>query len=484
MSLRFLQILATVILNYFLLSPFALAATYHVGPTAALRGDGSDWANRMAWSSINSFERGSTYYLMDGSYAGKTFSTPEDGLKVITIKKAIESDHGLASGWDRLTMGSGQATWTSGNTFTSGYWTLDGQTGAGFSVSPPDTTGTNYGFNMSLYKANTLTTGSYNPIRNLEFRHIFASTGTTNNGAAMGWFVSNESSGLRVSNLVISHCLLIGYNQALRENSANWDNVTWQYNNYLYMQSSTGINGDNGGHGNPINVIWSVTTNMTVRHSLFYKVWSSNAAERAGLSDCISGNGGTFDGLKVYGCVFDGAQSGDPVIGAFKGSTGGPDHGYVRNCRIYNNTFLNTDAGYSSGRSSNGVFGSLDGGSGNIVQNNLLYNTIANMNYCSHDYNTFVRSVTDWVANEPNGRYADSVDSVGNAYAPSSFDIFKNWQGMDYSLKANTDRGNSLDTEFAVDPLGHPRSTWTRGAFEYQIGTGAPSAPSNLRISP
>src|SRR5688572_14963159 len=50
------------------------AATICVGPSATGNGSGADWNNQAAWGSI-SFARGNTYYLADGSYSGKTFTT-------------------------------------------------------------------------------------------------------------------------------------------------------------------------------------------------------------------------------------------------------------------------------------------------------------------------------------------------------------------------------------------------------------------------
>ena len=59
---------------------------------------------------------------MNGAY---TFNDAVSGTTLITIKKAIESDHGTDTGWSSA-YGDGQATFPN-VTFTTSYWTFDGQ---------------------------------------------------------------------------------------------------------------------------------------------------------------------------------------------------------------------------------------------------------------------------------------------------------------------------------------------------------------------
>ena len=98
---------------------FVLAGNHYVRDGAIGANNGSDWIN--AWTSLpSSLIRGDTYYIADGTYFGYTFDDAESGTSIITIKKAIESDHGSETGWD-LSYGDGVATFTSTITISSGY---------------------------------------------------------------------------------------------------------------------------------------------------------------------------------------------------------------------------------------------------------------------------------------------------------------------------------------------------------------------------
>ena len=54
---------------------------------------------------------------------------------------------------------------------------------------------------------------------------------------------------------------------------------------------------------------------------------------------------------------------------------------------------------------------------------------------------------------------------------------FVNDAGDNYQLKANTNAGVNLGSPYNVDPPGNARTTWTRGAFEYE-GSGSTSTTS------
>lgn len=108
----------------------AYGAVICVGPSATGNGSGNDWNNQAAWGSV-SFARGNTYYLADGTYGGKTFSTAASGSTYITIKKATIGDaavEGIA-GWNSA-LGDGQASFTGVCEFTSSYWVFNGVKGS------------------------------------------------------------------------------------------------------------------------------------------------------------------------------------------------------------------------------------------------------------------------------------------------------------------------------------------------------------------
>src|SRR5262245_48017532 len=97
------------------------AATLCVGPSATGNGSGSDWNNKIAWSTT--LVRGNTYYLETGSYSGKTLSVANSGSSYIIIKKATVADHGTSTGWVD-SMGTGQAVFAYNITITTGFWVL------------------------------------------------------------------------------------------------------------------------------------------------------------------------------------------------------------------------------------------------------------------------------------------------------------------------------------------------------------------------
>src|SRR5207302_1756348 len=78
------------------------------------------------------------YYIADGTYPRYNFNTAQSGTTLITIKKAIHTDHCTDTGYNDATMGSAQAVFvpSSGQSSiwqfsTSGYWTIDGQSSTG-----------------------------------------------------------------------------------------------------------------------------------------------------------------------------------------------------------------------------------------------------------------------------------------------------------------------------------------------------------------
>src|SRR5215467_1600273 len=114
----------------------AAAACHVVSPSGSGTRSGADWNNAYAGLPA-SLVRGDTYYLGDGTYPAYSFTT--SGTALITIKKAIASDHCTDTGWSAGTMGSSQAVFSSTGasqfslTSGAGNVTLDGN---GTSTAP------------------------------------------------------------------------------------------------------------------------------------------------------------------------------------------------------------------------------------------------------------------------------------------------------------------------------------------------------------
>jgi len=129
-------------------------ADIHICDTAVCGqtpGDGSTWSNALD-DFPATFVRDNTYWVADGNYGGINMTSANalnDGVKVITIKKATASAHGSVTGWDNA-FGHGQAVFQQPDNFDNvyrkyvflirvSYVTIDGVVGSG---SDPDT----YGF--------------------------------------------------------------------------------------------------------------------------------------------------------------------------------------------------------------------------------------------------------------------------------------------------------------------------------------------------
>ena len=123
-------LLLTLLLMLLVLGTVSAEAANHY-VRAGASGNGSDWANACADftgpCAEASLVRGDTYYVADGTYAPRTFSTPASNNLVITIKKATVSNHGTETGWD-ITYGNGQATFAGQIHFTTSNWVFDGVT--------------------------------------------------------------------------------------------------------------------------------------------------------------------------------------------------------------------------------------------------------------------------------------------------------------------------------------------------------------------
>jgi hypothetical protein len=95
-----------------------------VGPTATGNGDGSDWNNIKAISTLtpSGWVRGNIYYLAKGSYGSANFETAESGSLSIAIKKATAADHGPNAGW--LDPYGDEQAINTGMSVTTDYWTI------------------------------------------------------------------------------------------------------------------------------------------------------------------------------------------------------------------------------------------------------------------------------------------------------------------------------------------------------------------------
>jgi hypothetical protein len=313
----------------------------------------------------------------------------------------------------------------------SSYWLFDGVTGNGASVVPADTTTANYGFYITSTDGGFRLTGS---ITDITIKHTrWYTTGTGQNAI----YQADSSTGDK-NNVVVSHCLFDGFNEVIRDGTDTWNDTVLEYSVILNSQGDT-----SGSHGNTVNAMWQPLVRMIIR----YNVWKGQHGN--GITGLISANDANLESLRVYGNVFDSIDCGY-VMGGDNGTH------LCNNSWFINNTVINCPtwhAYYVLGRTA---------GSANTATNNLYYLLDNDWPYSpiwSGDYDAWYACT---VANYPSEGHSSTVNA----------NPFLDWANGDYRLAANTSAG--VATGYGTDPLGHTRSTWSRGAFEYSTTNNPP----------
>jgi len=168
--------------------------------------------------------------------------------------------------------------------------------------------------------------------------------------------------------------------------------------------------------------------------------------------------------MYVYGNIFykPAGANWDVANGVIGGWTGGNGEKFG-NVWVYNNTFINVD------QQSLSTFPNIY--SNNIAYNNLFYNSTSPDfgKFGTHDYNHFIN--------------AGGTHSETNGTSATSGDPFVNFVGLDFRLKADTTKGNSLAQPYNIDPLGTVRGVngvFDRGAFEFNNNTNPTIMPPTL----
>lgn len=426
---------------------YAEAANKYVRPGAAGKNDGSDWIN--AYSALpSSLVRGDTYYLANGSYGARTFSDPNSGTSVITIKKATEADHGTNVGWSS-TYGDGQAVFSSWRIYTD-YYVFDGQrrnadwyTGAS----------SQYGIRVAGAGPVRLDNGSGVGGDNLTFRYIDIEGGGRDTGRGDDVIYGLTGN----SNITFQYCSLHDSDRTIFLMRGNWQNLLVDQTYMARNTSTPAIHGE----------LLSMTESTNV-------VWSNNVMEDIEGTGFIVGiNGGTASNWKIYGNVAH-------HTAAYKANTGrksGHNFGVAgfvfiandvsnnntgNNFLVYNNTIANIQGSYS------GVV--IQKGTGNEVRNNIWYSSV-------RTNNSFSGTIShNWYYNTPQ----DGDSTATKAVCSSSCDIFVSQAGKNFRLKAPTAAGMVLSAPMNIDGSGATRGqdgTWDRGAYEYSGSTISSIAP-------
>lgn len=130
---------------------------------------------------------------------------------------------------------------------------------------------------------------------------------------------------------------------------------------------------------------------------------------------------------------------------------------HMRGISMFNNTMV----GYWG--TSYGIFG--NGSNARVdtidIRNNLTYGVVwvdppvTTYNKITHDYNVYTNSTH--AATEANGQY----------WTLSIAETFIDSASTNFGLLTNTNAGVDLGSLYNVDRGGNPRTTWTRGAYEF-----------------
>jgi hypothetical protein len=393
-------------------------------------GNGTDWNN--AYGSLpTTLVRGAVYFIADGSYPDYTFNTAASGTALITIKKAIENDHGTDVGWSKL-YGDGQAAFTGGFEFTTSYWLIDGQTGGGAENSWLG----DFGFKITD-KSDTnalIKIGWSGTTNNITLRHLDMEG--KGSAALQGGSYSNDGVALYGgNNFTLSYFHMKGIGRGPFFMSGQ--NVIVEHGWVESFFGSEEVHSE-------IASLWAfdgTIGNMTFRYNLFTDVQSTG-----GIMWDNSSNKSAV--LAVYGNVFyrpSGASwsNGNGVVGGWTSNSS------FYNAKVYNNSFININIASLSSLPQD--YGS------NEAYNNIFYNcaTPDFSKFPSHDSNLFINSGT--AQGEANGKTA-------------STNPFMNITELDFRLTAATAAGKTFASPFNLDPYQIARGSdgvYDRGAFEF-----------------
>ena len=269
--------LSPLVLALCLTPLFAEAANRYVRADATGLNNGSDWAN--AYTKLPStLTRGDTYYLADGNYGSQVFSTPNSGSTQIVIKKAVEADHGTATGWSS-SYGDGQAVFSNWQIYTD-YYVFDGQRrNANWRAGDVS----EYGIKVAGAGPVRLDNGSGTGGDNLSFRYVDIQGGGRDTGRGDDVIYGLAGN----SNISFQYCALHDSDRTIFLMRGNWQNLLVDQTYMARNTSTPAIHGE----------LLSMTDSTNV-------VWSNNVMEDIEGTAFIAGlNGGTASNWQIYGNV-------------------------------------------------------------------------------------------------------------------------------------------------------------------------------------
>ena len=436
------------------------ASVYYVRAGASGANNGSDWSN--AYTDLpGTLLRGSTYYIASGAYASHTFNDAVSGTTLITIKKAIATDHGTDTGWNSA-YGTGQASF--GKWFIyKDYYLFDGQTR---SATWQQGVGTfsSYGIKVqSSGGALRLDDGGSNGGNNLTFNYVDLEGGGQGvqpyNDVVYG-LTGNK-------NLTFHNCALHDSSRTVFLMRGCWQNLLVEYS-YVGRNASDPVE-----HGEPLSDTCS--DNVTFRNNIIEDaegtaIWSVMNAGNGTSST----PGNTADNWKIYGNVinFTTGYNRTGVAYIFFSDHSSGSMNYTTNLAFYNNTVNDRNKVQYYG-----IY--VLAGSNNVVKNNIFYDTKASQHV---GVNTLAYN---WYYSAPSGDTGTGVQTC-----TTNCDIFVNRDANDLRLSGTNLPGagdSSLGAEYNTDMNGNIRGAdgvWDRGAYEFGGSSSTPPPQVVTRPNP
>jgi hypothetical protein len=475
---RMLRRLNTVILVFLLsclASSSAFAACHAVTPGGTGSKTGADWNNAYA-GLPGTLTRGDVYYVADGTYAANyTFSTPDSGTTLSTIRKAQPSDHCTDTGWNTGTMGSSQAIFPRLFSVGTDYLLVDGNG----SQSAPGCGGA---------PGSTVTSGPPSPADcGIKLDGSSCSGGTNScNGVV---FFSNTSG---VSHYTFRYVELEGNGDNNSDQmevfnpyggtDSNWSHVYGHNAGCVYFQDGldgrtasfsyfwgTEVNGPTGGCHGQYMFDAGADSNGT-EHDNVYRDITGTAIWTFANSSTTHNNWKFYNNVIWFSSPVASWSPylSDGLIACINAGTN------CTNFTLMQNSIINVPTKSTSGINNENT-GSY------TVENNLWYTvgfvTAFNAGTggtFTQDHNSFLND-----AGCPSGTGNVCDGSYASQTAPNPF---SNWAAGDFTLASeNSDWNNRVDlgAPYTVDPDGTTRTT-DKSTYQFTKGGQPPNPPTNL----
>jgi hypothetical protein len=412
----------------------ARAQVYHVRAGATGANNGSDWNN--AYTSLPAtLQRGATYYVAAGNYGSYTFNTPASGTTRITIKRAIESDHGSSTGW-QSSYGTGAAVFAPVLQFNTPYWTFDGQVWHGFELTC-NRTYSGFGGSMQIN-----TGGNFVTVRGVYFNANYAA----GSGHTLGIFGQDTT---------VELCHF--YKTAYEDHLVGEPKGTLTIRSCVFTMPNVP---PDGSHRDLFNPYTSGGWNLVFEKNIVYDLW---------LFGFLLQDPSPIGTMIIRYNVFSTFGHATFRLGSGNGGMG--------NCTVYNNVFhncLDLQVDSSKVTERNNIF-SRTGGWTDEFGDTTVHASAASSQYNLYTPNTGVFQSGTGNINGGDAMFIDPTSPLGADGIPFTADD-------GFNIKAGSAAiGKGVNVGLTTDIRGNPvPATPSIGAYEY----GAASTNPVISVSP